>query len=155
MMNSQVVRTLNIHCYLGSKNCRQGWALLYVLKIIQLRFPSLEIVFVLKYLKDIRANQWNELDLVSWLEYGDIYLIACHPHQGTPKDWIPENLYDMIIHKLSHRIGFPRGDSLKCPIFRQDKLSYIHAVYDICIPTLRIRTHTQRDYLEDWENIMR
>ena len=89
----------------------------------------------------MRKDGWQEEDLVSWLERGDICLITCHPHQGVPNDWIPEKLYALLVEKLYNR----SREYLNCPIFRQDKICYIHGAYKCFIPTLRITLFTIDD----------
>lgn len=72
---------------------------------------------------------WGEADSVDWWYRADIYMCVCrHPHQGAPTSWNPVTLYTLMYEKLAHRIGFPRGELLHCPIFVQDKIVYLHAL---------------------------
>jgi hypothetical protein len=147
------ISPIRIHAFIGSAVNPQGHAIIYIQQRVALTFPNKSILWDIKYVKDIKG--WAEEDLVSWLERSDIYLIPCHPHQGAPRDWIPEKLYALFYEKLFHRIGFPSKELLCCPIFRQDKMSYIHSANECFIPTLRIMLYTIDDIDNDWENIVR
>jgi hypothetical protein len=98
---------IRIHVYIGSAQNEQGHAILNITQRMALTFPNRIILWNYKYLKEIRKDGWSEEDLVSWLNKGDIYLIPCHPHQGVPGDWIPEQLDALLVEKLFDRIGFP------------------------------------------------
>jgi hypothetical protein len=144
-----------IHCYYGGENNPQALALAAIrLKLCAIGVDNY-VRLEMKNTDDIKSQHWTEENLVDWLAEADIYLIACHPHQGAHRSWSPVELYLWIERKLTNRIGFPRGDALMCPIFVQDKINYLNAVPHLTLPTLPIYLKHGNDYTSDIENIKR
>ena len=87
----------------------------------------------------VGKENWSEVSLVNWLLDADIYLICCHPHQGTSGfGWDVTTLYQNLDRLCGH-MGFPLESQLLCPIFPQDKYNYIDALGSRANPTLRLR----------------
>jgi hypothetical protein len=74
---------------------------------------------------NVRETGWSEKDFVDWLLGVDIHMIISHPHQGTETfQWDVFKLYEEI-GRLHDHIGFPFKEQLVCPIFTQNKFSYL------------------------------
>jgi len=87
---------------------------------------------------DLKRFGWHRDPrfLVDWLLESDIHYILNHIHQGNPQFNCAQLLQQC--QRLYNHKGFPSGKQLKCPIFLQDKYSYISKCSEICIPTLRV-----------------
>jgi hypothetical protein len=132
-----------VHIYHGSEENKQYKAFLSTTTELKTRWGS--ISFVSKNADAIK--KWTEDQLVSWLLDCDIHLILCHPHQGMKPCWSTIELYSQM-ERLRDHIGFPSGDSLRCPIWSQNKIEYLHAVPHITNPTLRIWLHQEKKFQE-------
>lgn len=101
-------------------------------------------------LKDlIRYKKWTQAIFLKWLRDADIYVIICHIHQGfawEPLRWDPVDFYEKLYDHLKDRLGFPSGESLRCPIFTQNKVEYIAALADMVNPTKIIPIASHYDY---------
>lgn len=93
----------------------------------------------------VRKRKWSPADLVDWLLEANVHIILCHPNQGCPMSWNMIAL-DEELQRLYDHVGFPMQEQLRCPIFRQDKISYLHAVPEITNPTLPIFLIEDHDY---------
>lgn len=98
--------------------------------------------------EEVRKKGWNVQQFISWLVSGDVYFILSHPGQGisVTLGWDLGSLGDDLVAGLRGHLGFPAGDSLRCPVFTQDKYNYLDACRTICLPSLRI-ARTQDGYL--------
>ena len=119
-------RKIRIHVYGGNKCGYQTRAFL----LAACDFFD-DIDFQYKYLADIRLDGWTLAQLIEWLKQGDIYFILSHPFQGHEimegemEGWDLSQMGIQLASNLTGRIGFPRNDKLKCPVFLQDKAKYI------------------------------
>jgi hypothetical protein len=87
-------------------------------------------------LKNVREKGWSPGELVTWLLDCNIHIILTHPHQGH-KIWNCHEVYQSIERLRDHK-GFPTGQQLDCPVFRQDKFCYVDSLTHITIPTFRM-----------------
>lgn len=90
----------------------------------------------------IKTNSWGPEETVNWLIDSDIHLVMTHVHQGltglpNQDKW---NIYNIENHfwRLKCHRGFPNDIYLKCRVFLQDKWSYLLAVKDRVLPTLKV-----------------
>jgi hypothetical protein len=132
-----------VHIYYGSEVNKQFAAVLSIISKLKDRWGS--ILFVSKNSDAIKS--WTEDELVSWLLDCDMHLILCHPHQGMRPSRSTILLYSQM-QRLRYHIGFPNGDSLRCPIWSQNKIEYLHAIPHITNPTLRIWLDPERRFEE-------
>ena len=92
--------------------------------------------------KTIKRLNLSPTDMIDWLLSGDIHYILTHPHQGIDLDrkypvWnIPKLAYGLDM--LEFHTGFPNGQYLRCPVFRQDKFRYLTALEDLALPSMQI-----------------
>ena len=95
---------------------------------------------------EVNKNQLSEMDIINWLLGGDIHFIISHIHQGIVN--INMNKLYTEIMKLQHHPGFPVGDNLQCPIFTQDKYTYLSVLMSkgLCNPTLKVDFLAIMDY---------
>jgi len=86
--------------------------------------------------KDLK---WRPIDLIQWLQEADIYLILTHIHQGLLEtlQWDIDELKELL-QLLYENNGFPHRNNLFCPVFLQDKFSYISSIRELCDPTMKI-----------------
>jgi hypothetical protein len=143
-----------IHAFIGGCEGPQGKALTAIRGRLSRIFGN-RLTIVTLGLKHIKERDWNEVQFTNWLAAADIYLILCHPHQGTQRFWNSPLLYSLLQVELAFRIGFPSPEQLWCPIFTQNKIHYLDAVPDYTLPTLRIYLDFEMNYLSDWVNIAR
>ena len=96
---------------------------------------------------DVKDNKWNPHNLVDWLLGGNLHVIITHPHQGMPQNWSMVELYKEF-DRLYYHEGFPNESKLSCPIFTQDKYSYLEPLFDdeICLRTLKVDLVELMDY---------
>ena len=85
--------------------------------------------------ENARRWNWSPMELMAWLCESDIHFILTHPHQGT--SWDCREVYEAI-EILRNHPGFPSGQQLDCPVFRQDKFTYVYALKEITIPTFKM-----------------
>ena len=95
-------------------------------------------------------------DLTDWLLESDAHLILSHVHQGIISPhvgltvcsvkWTAENLTSELMRLKDHP-GFPNGLQIWCPIFLQDKLTYIKLMPECMIPTIEV--FFQDEYSEE------
>jgi hypothetical protein len=87
----------------------------------------------------VKELEWRPRDLVQWLQEADIYLIISHIHQGILEklQWDMMDLRESL-QLLYDNIGFPHRNNLLCPVFLQDKFSYITSIRELCNPTVKI-----------------
>lgn len=136
---------ITIHAFTGGRNNPQVRAICGAKDILRELFGD-RLVFKEVDNDTAKLWGWSEQDLVNWLTMNDaIYIVGCHPHQGIGNTWSPEVLYHEM-RDLQQFCGFPSSIHLGCPIFRQDKIGYLHVVPEICNPTLRIFFEANRDY---------
>jgi hypothetical protein len=88
--------------------------------------------------EDVRKRFSEPSKFVDWLLGSHIHFILAHVHQGISQlNWCMIDLGDQLL-RLHYHHGFPNGDSLKCPIFTQNKFRYITALEEFANPTLKI-----------------
>jgi hypothetical protein len=85
------------------------------------------------------GGAFSEEDLSLWLSHSHIHLVACHPHQGTLLNWTASCLYINFQKYLRHHPGFPFDEEFKDPAFNQNKFSYLKALGDMAVPTVKIK----------------
>jgi len=113
---------------------------------------AVEILNNIQFTKFYFEKQWGIKDLVNWLLASHIHFVTCHPHQGlfiNGVDISPTEIYKEL-HRLRYHPGFPNGDFLNCPIFQQDKASYLKLLnFDSkCNPTILIHTDCNLSAIE-------
>jgi hypothetical protein len=143
---------IKIHTFLGATTNRHARAMCGAKSALELRFGD-RLVFSDVNHDEARLWGWSEEDLIDWLTRDNaIYIINCHPHQGASNVWSPAQL-KVEFGFLGLKIGYPSQPNLSCPIFLQDKIGYLHAVPEICNPTLRIFFEEDRDYSDYFDEI--
>ena len=87
----------------------------------------------------VKELEWRPRDLIQWLQEADIYLIISHIHQGILEklQWDIMDLRESL-QLLYDNIGYPHRNNLFCPVFLQDKFSYITSIRELCNPTVKI-----------------
>lgn len=90
----------------------------------------------------IKQRKWDPETTVDWLLDSDIHFVLTHVHQGLlglpgQDAWNVQSIGNHFWRLKCHR-GFPNGIHLKCNIFLQDKWSYLVAVKDRVLPTLKV-----------------
>jgi hypothetical protein len=130
------VPTIKVHVYYGGRLSKQHDNFSAIKKRLGIRWKGkFRFGFEEKNVDEIK--HWTPAALVAWLLNCDIHLVICHPHQGMKQTLSTTALYAEM-SKLYHHIGFPSGEFLRCPIWSQNKIEYLHAVPAITNPTLRI-----------------
>jgi hypothetical protein len=143
---------IKIHTFLGGATNPQSRAMCGAKNILKKRFGN-RLVYMDVNHDDAKRWGWSEENLIDWLTSDEaIYIINCHPHQGGGVRWSPAQLKEAF-EGLQLHCGFPSKMHLQCPIFLQDKIAYLHAVPEICNPTLRIFLEMDRDYNDYWDEI--
>jgi hypothetical protein len=87
--------------------------------------------------KEVREERFSESDLVAWLRSADAHVILSHVHQGN-NHWNAQLVEAELRTQLSEHLGWPSGQQLQCPVFLQDKYSYLSQCPEISIPTLQV-----------------
>jgi hypothetical protein len=127
---------IKVHVFVGAVTSVQRIPLLRAREAV---LSSVAVDWLECSVARVKELEWRPLDLVQWLQEADIYLIISHIHQG-----ILEKLqWDMVDLRESLRllydcVGYPRRNNLFCPVFLQDKFSYISSIRELCNPTIRI-----------------
>ena len=69
-----------------------------------------------------------------------MHIFVDQPHQGNIKNlmWDMGTLKTELVSHLSSHPGFPTGLQVQCPIFLQDKISYIEKFSQFFLPTLKV-----------------
>ena len=93
-----------IHAFIGGCECSQGKSLNAIKGRLLALFGD-RLTIVILSLKNIKERDWNEEQFIHWLAAADIYLIMCHPHQGTQRFWNSPKLYALLQVELVNRIG--------------------------------------------------
>ena len=90
-------------------------------------------------LDDFKMSGMTFTNLVDWLLESHIHFIICHIHQGMENTlWSIEDIYTEI-QRLRPHPGFPNGDQVTCPIFKQDKFEYLNLLPSyMTMPTHKI-----------------
>jgi hypothetical protein len=84
--------------------------------------------------KEVRKKGWGPHDLIDWLRNSHVHIITTHIHQGLA--W---PILDVLaaLDSLKDHPGYPSGEQLDCPVFRQDKHKYLSVLpIDRIIPTM-------------------
>jgi len=129
---------LRVRCFVGGENSTQQEPLLLA-RTHLLNVPEYALDWTNMNVDLVKAQQWRPRDLIDWLSDCDFYLIIAHIHQGLldTLGWNVEELKECL-EFLYYKNGFPSRDELFCPVFLQDKYSYISTMKDFCNPTLKI-----------------
>jgi hypothetical protein len=129
-------RTVSIHVYY-SKGGVQEWSFVGALGEYKKDMEYIGVnIEVTKFdTEHVRKLHWSPLDLINWLMDADAHIITTHIHQGHDK-WHGSDATEALGILMSHP-GFPSGDALMCPVFRQDKRAYLDVLPDdMKIPTI-------------------
>ena len=138
---SMTERNILIRVYTGSAVSPQGRCFDPALSSLNESFRRcIKVEYI--SLQNIHQLRWSPFDFVDWLKNSDIHFILTHPHQGIDT-WDCREVY-LALQTLSTHLGFPTGRQLDCPVFKQDKLSYVLPLSDITIPTFRINLDRTR-----------
>jgi hypothetical protein len=144
---------VNCHCYVGGRENAQYQAMRRIETRLFRRYGTrLKIEFLNS--DQLKAYGYTESTFVDWLLSCHFHLVICHPHQGACKSWSTEVLYRELL-RLAKHIGFPNGEQLRCPIFTQDKIAYLHTVPELTNPTLRVWLDQDGDFDSQRDNIDR
>jgi hypothetical protein len=91
--------------------------------------------------EDVKIRKWTPAEAVDWLLSGSAHIVSTHIHQGVG-DHLGWNYTDLMLNlaRLRDHPGFPNGMHVMCPVFQQDKYSYLEALlpYNHIIPTLKV-----------------
>jgi hypothetical protein len=85
---------------------------------------------------DMTALKWTPKQLIDWLMQSEFHIVGTHVHQGNPS-WDVRIVLNQVQRLRQHR-GYPFSIHLSCPIFLQDKFTYLSCMRDITNPTLKI-----------------
>lgn len=76
-------------------------------------------------LTEARKRKYTVEALVDWLLSSHIHFVITHPHQGLwSSGGSAEDIYNEFA-RLKYHPGFPMGPQTGCPIFTQNKWSYL------------------------------
>lgn len=102
-------------------------------------FNSAIVTAETKNVLNVKDDRMSEEDFVDWLAACDCHFIIAHPHQGIifHMNWNATDLERELLRLYDHP-GFPTGESLKCPVFLQNKFEYLKHLDSYRNPTLRI-----------------
>ena len=137
--------SIEIRVFQGAKEMGNQWIPFHqACEILDL---SANVNIVYLTCSEVKENHMTEEDIVYWLSQGDIHFIITHIHQGICRIRM-EKLYSMLYRELSIHPGFPLEESLRCPVFTQDKFVYLSALMakGLCNPTLKVLFKTKMDY---------
>lgn len=95
-------------------------------------------------IKTLKDMQMSPADLIDWMLDSDVHLVLSHIHQGFSgknEHQLGWNMNDLAheVRRLTDHPGFPNGRQLLCPVFTQNKYTYISAIPDFCNPTFSVR----------------
>jgi hypothetical protein len=126
----------NIHVFMGGAASVQAEPFAGGLQ--RANFPKNRVNVVKYNVKKVKELQMTLVQFIDWLLSADCHLILSHVHQGLSQlNW---SLTEVVLElqRLKHHRGFPNGDQLLCPVFLQDKYSYIKSLPCMTNPTLKI-----------------
>jgi hypothetical protein len=113
--------------YLGNKHGEQVESFIAAMKNVKeyFRRHNIDVCLEMKALAEMRTAQMHFSDMITWLLGSHIHLIITHPHQGWESShYQVTNIYEEL-NRLRYHTGYPSHDKLDCPIFRQDKWTYL------------------------------
>jgi len=153
---SQTKRSLRIRVYAGGHQSPQlpyfRCATQYLEEISGRTseiFSGYEVQYM--YVPQVRDLHWSPYDLVTWLLDSDVHFVITHPHQGHPQ-WNVTHVYDAM-NQLKDHTGFPSGNQLRCPIFRQHKYAYLLALCHIVNKTIAVQLPVVETVVDDEGNV--
>jgi hypothetical protein len=150
---------MNIHVYSGGIDSYPSFTFNSALqKVIRDRSATCKISATVMTIADLRKSGWSESQFADWLLDCDIHMILAHPHQGTETfQWDVVKLYKELT-RLYHHVGFPYREQLLCPIFTQNKFSYLEPlrIHKVVNPTLRITVRRDvEEYAREFSTYLR
>ena len=77
---------------------------------------------------------------VDWFLRANAYFLLAHVHQSLFNHNLVWDMKEAVaqFQRLRYHNGFPSGDQLQCPVFTQDKISYIRHLGDLAIKTMTV-----------------
>ena len=144
--------TITIGVFTGGKNSVQYEPFIGAVQALQLVAPLFEIEYIT--VTDVKDNfDGCCRRLVDHMLQKDVHVFISHPHQGTSHyseeqmGWEMDTL-EAELWRLHDHPGFPSGDSLRCPIFLQNKYEYLRPLQHLrCVnQTLNIPLKEDDDY---------
>lgn len=123
---------VQIRVFRGAKNsCQYGPFMAAIRDVL----PSIEAsvhprVVVVEYadVESVCSKKWSMENLIDWLLESHIHMIITHIHQGFRSHQVELDMQNVEsqLKRLKFHNGFPNGDQLKCPVFTQNKIKYLH-----------------------------
>lgn len=103
--------------------------------------------------KQVKENNWRQDEIFKWLLVSDIHIILCHIHQGEKFGGAWDcSEYILNLLSLEFHLGIPMGEYLRCPIFTQNRISYIYSLperinYTLAIAMNNFFTHFNKSHI--------
>jgi hypothetical protein len=138
--------SIEIRVFQGAKEMGNQWIPFHQATEILDLSAGVKIVYLSCH--DVNKNHMTEEDIIHWLSLGDIHFILTHIHQGICSI-NAEKLYSMLYRELRIHPGFPLEESLRCPVFTQDKFVYLDALMHkgLCNPTFKVVFKKNMDFI--------
>ena len=89
---------------------------------------------------------------VDWFLRANAYFLLAHVHQSLFNHNLVWDMKEAVaqFQRLRYHNGFPSGDQLRCPVFTQDKISYIRYLGDLAIKTMTVPLSADGTYTRDF-----
>ena len=137
--------SVEIRVFQGAKEMGNQWIPFHQTSEILDLNAGVKIIYLSSY--EVNKNHMTEEDIINWLSLGDIHIILTHIHQGICRINMAK-LYSMLYRELNIHPGFPIEESLRYPVFTQDKYAYLDALMPkgLCNPTLKVVFEKDMNY---------
>lgn len=131
---AEAAKYVQIRVFEGGQDSHQALpfrsAMSSVIGAVQQLIAPKELKIESLCVKEVKKRSWGMTELVDWLLSGDIHFVLNHVHQGFGESHYVLDMVNVVqqIKRLKYHNGFPTGADLLCPVFTQDKISYIQAL---------------------------